>query len=455
MMPGFQGTDEGGAVSAWIDRMNSGLERYLPEKRLFLRSDTTTRFVRLRPAAQAVILGGAVGYAAWSLIATSILFFGLFGANDLREVAAREQIYFEERLTELSAQRDRSATEAVAAHQRYAEAMERVAAMQELVLNAEERNAELERGIDALQASLRTVMDERDAARTRVAEFEAADANAELARAGQRLAEVEETMDFLMTALSETAEERETMRALADSAAREAEHLALEYRLIQDRNTRIFQQLEQAVEVSMSPMRRMFDAAGLPVESILQQVRQGYQSRSASLRPISVSTTGTMPEGDEARAMGVMAALEEIDMYRIAAERTPFARPVTGVRQTSGFGTRRDPRTGGRRMHNGVDWAGPRGTRIEATADGVVTHAGRQSGFGNLVIIQHDFGVETYYAHLHSIDVREGQRVSRGDRIGGMGTTGRSTGVHLHYEIRVGGRPINPLTYIRAAQNVF
>ena len=106
-------------------------------------------------------------------------------------------------------------------------------------------------------------------------------------------------------------------------------------------------------------------------------------------------------------------------------------------------------------MHSGVDWAGPQGTAIRATASGVVTHAGRRGDYGNLVIIQHDFGIETYYAHLHRLDVNVGQRVSRGDRIGGMGTTGRSTGVHLHYEIRVGGRPINPMTYIRAAQNVF
>ena len=108
-----------------------------------------------------------------------------------------------------------------------------------------------------------------------------------------------------------------------------------------------------------------------------------------------------------------------------------------------------------RRLHAGQDWGGSRGTPIRATADGTVTFAGRQSGYGNIIIIQHDFGFETRYAHLSSISVSVGQRVSRGDRIGGMGNTGRSTGTHLHYEIRVGGNPINPLTYIRAAQNVF
>ncbi|MCL4675173.1 MAG: peptidoglycan DD-metalloendopeptidase family protein, partial [Pararhodobacter sp.] len=416
-------------MKAWIEHLNSVLERFLPEKRLFLRSETGTRFVRLRPVSQAVILTGAVGYMTWSLVATSMLFFSAVGSNDLREVARREQTYFETRLNELAAQRDASEMQAQAANLRYAEAMDRVATMQGQLLRGERRIMELEHGIDALQTNLRAVLDERDAARTRLAELESVDSNAELTRAGQQLAEIEQTLDFLMAALGQTADERETMRALAETASREVEHLALEYRLIQDRNTRIFTQLEQAVETSIVPLERMFDAVGLSPDRILRQVRAGYQSRSASLTPISVSTTGTLdPQGDESRANMVLSALAEIDLYRIAAQRTPFAIPVSGVRRTSGFGSRRDPMTGRGRMHNGVDWAGPRGTPIYATADGVVTHAGRQSGFGNLITIEHDFGIETYYAHLSSITVREGQRVSRGDRIGGMGTTGRSTG---------------------------
>lgn len=443
-------------MKAWIEALNHTLERYLPEKRLFLRSDTSTRFVRLRPVSQAVILTGTMGYMAWSLVATSILFFEVVGSNDMRASAQREQIYFETRLNDLAAQREQSEAEAQAANNRFGEAMDRVASMQGQLLSSEQRIMELEHGIDALQTNLRSVMDQRNAAASRLAELESADTNAELILAGQQLVEVEQTLDFLMTALGETAQEREAMRDMADGAAQQVEHLALEYRLIQDRNTRIFTQLEQAVETSMMPLERMFRDAGLPPEQILQQVRSGYQTRQASLMPLSVSTSGTLdPQGDESRANSVLAALSEIDLYRIAAERTPFAIPVTGMRRTSGFGSRRDPLTGRTRSHNGVDWAGPQGTPIYATADGVVTHAGRQSGFGNLVIIQHDFGIETYYAHQHRINVTVGQRVSRGDRIGAMGTTGRSTGVHLHYEIRVGGRPINPLTYIRAAQNVF
>jgi murein DD-endopeptidase MepM/ murein hydrolase activator NlpD len=84
-----------------------------------------------------------------------------------------------------------------------------------------------------------------------------------------------------------------------------------------------------------------------------------------------------------------------------------------------------------------------------------VTHAGWSSGYGNLVKIQHEFGIETRYAHQSKIRVKVGQRVSRGERIGDMGNTGRSTGTHLHYEVRIGGNPVNPMTYIKAARDVF
>ncbi len=443
-------------MRAWIDRLNAALERYLPEKRLFLRSDTATRFVRLKPVAQAVILTGTAGYMAWSLIATSILFFEVVGSNDLRESARREQIYFETRLNDLASQRDSASVEAQAAHLRYGEAMDRVAGMQASILEAEQRNAELARGIDALQTTLRTAMDARDDAVAQLAALESVDVNTRLAETSAHLGEVEQTLDFMLAALDETADERESMRAVADGATREAQHLALEYRLIQDRNTRIFSQLEQAVENAIQPLERIFTAAGMSPETILRQVRSGYQSRSAALQPISISTSGGLdPQSDEVRANSVLAALEEIDDYRVALRRTPFALPVASLRLNSAFGYRHDPITGGRRLHAGQDMGGTRGTPIRATADGVVTFAGRQSGYGNLIIIQHDFGFETRYGHLSSIGVRVGQRVSRGDRVGGMGNTGRSTGVHLHYEIRVGGNPINPMTYIRAAQNVF
>lgn len=439
-----------------MERLNATLERYLPERRLFLRSESSTRFVRLKPLSQVAIIGVATLYIGWSLIASSILFFEFVGTADRREAARREQVYFETRLTELAEQRDNAAAEALAAHARYAEAMDRVGEMQGMVLAAEQRNNELLHGIDALQARLSSVTTAHNEALERLADLEGTDANARLAAAAARLDDVEQTLDFVLSALTETAADREAVRAMAENTALEAEHLAMEYRLIQDRNERIFSQLEQALQVSIGPIERAFSATGLSLDNIIQQVRSGYQARSASLTPISISTTGTLgPDADTLRANGILSALEEIDLYRIALQRVPFAMPVQGARSTSGFGMRRHPITGRSAMHTGHDFAGARGTPIRATADGTVIFAGRQSGYGNIVIIQHDFGLRTRYAHLSRIRVSEGERVSRGDRVGDMGNTGASTGVHLHYEIRVGDRPVDPMTYIRAAQNVF
>lgn len=452
-------TGQGGTLRHLSDRLNAALERYLPEQRLFLRSETsTTRFLRLRPLSQAVILGGGVAFFSWSLLASAIVLTQAIGSGEIREQAQREQAYLEARLDQLAGERDRAVAEAQAAHSRYGEAMDRVAAMQSALLGGEQRHAELESGIEGLQRALRERMRERDESRARLASIENTERGAQLARAEAQLDDTRQTLDRMLSALSATVEERESIYAAAESARLQAEHLALELRLTEDRNHRIFTQLEEAVETSIAPLARMFGSAGLEPDRILRQVRAGHQTRSAALTPISVSTSGTLdPDSDEARANAVLAGLAELDLYRIAAQRTPFAMPVraSSVRQTSGFGTRRDPRTGRQRMHNGVDWAGPQGTPILATGDGRIKFAGRRGGYGNLVIIEHDFGLETYYAHLHTINVNVGQRVSRGDRIGGMGTTGRSTGVHLHYEIRVGGRPINPMNYIRAAQNVF
>ncbi len=112
------------------------------------------------------------------------------------------------------------------------------------------------------------------------------------------------------------------------------------------------------------------------------------------------------------------------------------------------------PRRRWGRMHEGVDLAGAHGSPIYATADGVVVHAGPENGYGQLVSIRHDFGLETRYGHLSAINVTVGQKVSRGDKIGAMGNTGRSTGTHLHYEVRVNGAAKNPMIYIKAGKNV-
>lgn len=133
---------------------------------------------------------------------------------------------------------------------------------------------------------------------------------------------------------------------------------------------------------------------------------------------------------------------------------TPSIYPVRGL-LGNGFGWRRDPFTGMRDFHQGLDIVAPIGTQVIAPADGIVTRIGPAGGFGLSVFISHGFGVVTRYGHLSSIGVRVGQRVRRGDAIAATGSTGRSTGPHLHYEVLVHQKSVDPIKYILEESKVF
>jgi murein DD-endopeptidase MepM/ murein hydrolase activator NlpD len=431
------------------------LEHYFPERRVFLKSDSDTRFIRLRSETQLVAFTGSALLVAWAIIATAVLLMDSIGAGNFREQAKRDQRTYQARLNDLSAQRDSRAEEAQAAQERFNAALTQISVMQSELLESETRRRELETGIDVIQATLRNTMKSRQDARTQlVALQEQLETGA--GTAAYAASSSGAPMDFVADALARTAAERDRVVQNAQQALLEADALATEIALMKEQNDQIFRQLEEAMTVSVEPLDKMFRAAGMPTDRIIEQVRRGYSGQGGPLTPLSFSTRGEEPSPDTMRANRLLNQMDKLNMYRIAAEKAPFATPVKNAfRFTSSFGFRRDPKTGGRRMHSGVDFASSLGTPLYATADGVITHAGWQSGYGRLVKIQHEFGIETRYAHMSKLRVKVGQRVSRGDRIGDMGASGRVTGVHLHYEVRVGGKAVNPMTYIKAANDVF
>ena len=155
-------------------------------------------------------------------------------------------------------------------------------------------------------------------------------------------------------------------------------------------------------------------------------------------------------QGDETFAK-LFKSWKRLDNLADGAIAVPSAKPVEAARLTSSYGTRTDPFKKRRARHAGIDLAGPLGTPIQATADGVVKRAGWNSGgYGNLIEIDHGNGIITRYAHLSRVGVSPGQRVTRGEQIGKMGSTGRSTGSHLHYEVRIDGRSVNPIPFMES-----
>lgn len=436
-------------------RIDAALERWFPERRVFLRSETDTRFIRLKPATQMIAFLGASFFVGWTIIATAILLMDSIGAGNFREQARRDQRTYENRLNSLAAERDTRAAEALAAQDRFNAALDQISLMQSELLSSETRRRELETGIEVIQSTLRRTIKEREAAKSEAnGLMAAADGSGKVVLASAGAAPG--TLDMMIEALAETARERDQIEENAQAALIQAEEMAAQIKSMEEKNDTIFRQLEDAMTISVKPLDKMFRAAGMDTDRVLSQVRRGYAGQGGPLTPITFSTKGLAPTLDETRANRLLSQMDQLNLYRIAAQKAPFAIPVkSGFRFTSGFGYRRDPKTGGRRMHAGVDFAGPVGTPLYATADGVVVHAGWASGYGRLVKIQHEFGIETRYAHMNRLNVSVGQRVSRGQHIGDMGASGRVTGPHLHYEVRVGGQPVNPMIYIKAANDVF
>ena len=439
-------------------RINTALERHLPEQRLFLKSDTETRFIRLRPTTQAIALVGGTFLLAWTLVATAVMLMDSIGAGSGREQALMQQGLYEQRLSALSTDRDLRADEAVRAQDRFNLALDQVSDMQARLLASEDARREMETGIDVIQNTLRRTIDERDEARgdagraTLALAQQGGTSSTEIGRVRDTIA----TLEFLTDALGTTAKDRDAQQLAADTVRADMAEIQIAQRGVELRNDAIFAKLEEAVTVSMDPLDKMFRDAGLAPEDLLKQVRKGYSGQGGPLSPLTLSTSGPAPSAEEIRANAILLGLDRMNLYRIAAFKAPFAMPVkTAFRYTSGFGGRNDPMGRGYRMHEGQDLAGDYGSPIYATADGTITYAGWESGYGRLIKIQHDFGIETRYGHLSQIRVEVGQRVSRGDRIGDMGNSGRSTGTHLHYEIRFGAKAVNPMTFIKAARDVF
>lgn len=152
------------------------------------------------------------------------------------------------------------------------------------------------------------------------------------------------------------------------------------------------------------------------------------------------------------RSINLETELRQLQDYytnqAILLSKTPAIMPVRGY-PSGAFGYRGDPFSGEREFHTGIDISAPRGQKVIATADGFVSFAGHRFAYGRLVVLDHRLGITTRYGHLDRIAVKTGQRVKKGDIIGYVGSSGRTTGVHLHYEVRLNEQPLNPLRFFR------
>lgn len=201
------------------------------------------------------------------------------------------------------------------------------------------------------------------------------------------------------------------------------------------------------LQVALSARRVLRSLAILTVAG----VGTAAQATDGEAAVASVAASSAVESASDPQFRSLFNSWKMADGEGQATASIPSQKPVDSLTLSSSYGIRSDPFTGRARRHAGIDIPGPLGTPIYATADGMAEHAGWMNGYGNLIRLGHGGGLETRYGHMSALAVSPGDRVRKGQLIGYMGSTGRSTGSHLHYEVRIDGSPVNPMPFLASS----
>lgn len=410
---------------------------------MILRSDTGVRYVVLSPALQQAVAAGAF-VAITALVWTTVAREQAWRLMDSqrREVAQAESAY-------------RAAIDtlgnAVDTAQEKGRA-ENAAAM----LNLIEQNQSLQQHLKDVSDRLASAEGERDRAAAAhealVARMKKLDD--QVRGIASRHSEFSSLMSSLSDGLDDAMAERGRLAVAADRLAAERSAVNADLAELGRRQTALeatheatIDRLSQKTQAGIDGLKRLIARTGLDPDKILRD--PSTAGMGGPLVPV--------PGGEDktrAKLVSLGSRIGTLQQMRNLLRSLPVGAPLETYNLVSPFGIRRDPITGQLAMHNGADLAGSYHEPVTATAPGVVKVAGWHGEYGNLVEIDHGFGLATRYAHLSRIQVKVGQKVAARQVIGIMGSTGRSTGPHVHYEVLSDGKNVNPAKFLEAARYV-
>lgn len=325
---------------------------------------------------------------------------------------------------------------------------EQVAALEATRQELESRNGELTASLESSRAETTELIAERGALQEQLA---ALDSELQLTRAEQDafqqdLRGVAESLQEITGDATQLAAARRPLRTQIDSLIAELTNQQAAEELVLQRAT------ERATSSSQE-IEKIVAMTGLKVDKLLARVQRNQMGQGGPFIAASAELPGEEELGETMltldSSMGRLVALKEL------VRALPLSLPVDYYHLTSNFGARTDPVNRRRSMHHGLDMAGWLKSSVWSAAPGTVVYSGRKGRYGNVVEIDHGFGIRTRYAHLHKNLVEVGDVVGHRERIALLGSSGRSTGPHLHYEVLFDGKPLDPMNFIKAGRYVF
>lgn len=476
--------------ASWGERVRAAFWRPFQARQLVLREGDRLRSFHLSPRFQLILSTLGIGVAVWAVMATFALVRDNARLRDAVAEAERHRIAYHELMDEVSAQHGKvqSMTRDLDYYRAYllalvdqtrdaqqqltqiaglsplAESERARAAGAELALRGQldemardlvglnERNDMVQLDLAAMRSRLALSDDERErfAAARAAQERRITRLEKDLTANHARVAELDRTLaarqlviDQLHAARRQAALERDAANDRATMALRRLETREREH---QD----ALAQLHQRTQASILLVENVIASTGLDLSKLSgSPLAIGpRQPRGGPFVPWRGEALVPTPQ-DRDRGTPLDRNLARLEQLRQLLRALPVSTPLRELQIQSGFGFRRDPFNGRAALHEGIDFGAPTGTPAFATAHGRVTIAGWKAAYGRLVEIEHGFGLRTRYGHLSRIDVEEGDMVTQGQTIGAVGSTGRSTGSHLHYEVLVEGKPQNPAPFLK------
>ena len=227
---------------------------------------------------------------------------------------------------------------------------------------------------------------------------------------------------------------------------------------LESANQNIIDEIKRRTQGKIEELEEVIHLTGLNKQLLQKQAKRELASATVSKKSAEPNFENQggpfIPENSSELEPELMDDIDQVVMLNAIIEKLPLDMPVKHARITSGFGRRLDPFTKRWAVHAGQDFAAVSNAGVFAPSDGVVTKAGRSGAYGNMVELDHGMGVTTRYGHLSSINVKPGQKIAHGQILGHQGSTGRSTGQHVHYEVRYHNRAIDPRKFLKAGAHV-
>ena len=432
---------------SWGARVVELARRLFPERQIILRADRRLSQLRLTTTIQVVIASIFLMLGGWATFSSVsyVLHGDVISAKD--DQIADAQLAYRSLLNEV-ADYQKKFTDMSGDLEEYHEMMQGLA----------EQNARLQQNLTNVAQQLRTTEEERErivAARESL-KRQLLELEEDVEGLSSHNFTLKDNLDSVESELQSVVAERN--KALFEGGRMRRQIKDLEGRLAQLEVSQqdVVQRLTEQTVASVDEFEKVVELTGLDVERLVAAdsgltVQQGGPFFSVVPEPADNATAGTL----RASLTNLDLQLQQLESLQTILRKMPLTSPMDYYHVTSSFGKRRDPFNRRWAMHYGLDMGGPYRSPIYATAPGVVTFAGRKGNYGRLIEIDHGAGIKTRYGHLHKLLVKRGDKIKFRQKIGVLGSSGRSTGAHLHYEVLFAGRPRDPMKFIKAGQYVF